>query len=666
MATASERNGVITATVAPEDAEYEIIWKRLDGDASSSLGHTGSLSYERNSDDGTLGHKVALSITGKRGSQGSNAEFIFTPASPSTPTLTGAYDASTVSINLKRGTLAEATSYVLKYTIDGGEENSVPPTDVDVFSIQNDDLQRDATYKFWIIASNDGGSAVSEPLTITIDPVPSTPTISSAQYYGELNAVVGEIKIIWNSIEHADGYKLYSSVNNGDLIQIYDGATCEFTYGSSYVANGSKYSFTVVAYSELGESNASAPAVVAPLLAVASEKNDVINATITPSSADYDYEWSYLDGETSVPLNVNGLRYERNVSDGTLGRTVTLTITGKGKSSGSGATFTFAPGAPTAPEFSAEYDKSSRAISINWIPKDNVYEYELSYTIGNSIDVHIVDDPVNGAYVLTDVQPGTAYSFTLKATNASGTQGSTHLVTTPITTEAILESAYSGDPKSTTGVVTLSWTAVDYVDEYRVYVTIEGVAQSEAIYTGVGQTTTYEVQNGKTYDFVVDSCSEINTAHSNAITVKPLLATAVEDNGVITATILPEDAEYEIIWSRLDGDEGRLDESDLSYERNLDDGTLGRKVALTITGKGESNGSSAEFVFTPAAPSTPTLTGEYDASSISINLTRVTLTEATSYALKYTINDGEELSVPLTDTDVFSIQSNDLQRGAIY
>ena len=243
-------------------------------------------------------------------------------------------------------------------------------------------------------------------------------------------------------------------MNNGDPIQIYDGEACEFTYGSSYVSNGSTYSFTVVAYSELGKSNASSPEVVAPLLAVASEQNNVISATITHSIADYDYERTRLDGESSLPLNVNELSYERNVNDGTLGRTVTLTITGKGKSSGSGATFTFAPGAPTAPEFSAEYDKSSRAISINWIPKDNVYEYELSYTIGNSIDVHIVDDPVNGAYVLTDVQPGTAYSFTLKATNASGTQASTHLVTTPITTEAILESAYSGDPKSATGVVT--------------------------------------------------------------------------------------------------------------------------------------------------------------------------------------------------------------------
>ena len=200
--------------------------------------------------------------------------------------------------------------------------------------------------------------------------------------------------------------------------------------------------------------------------------------------------------------------------------------------------------------------------------------------------------------------------------------------------------------------ITVSWTPVDDVDDYKVYVSVDGADPVEVPVGEDGTSATLEnVTPGSNYEFTVVAENEAGDSTPATTSSKPIAATASENDGVITVDLQPQGATATYEWSYVDenGDTVVIDGADgPTYTRT--DETAGRTVTVNVTGTGESENSEATVTVVPEAPNAPeNLVANYDAANTAITVTWDPDPAALEYTVTYTATDGSTGSFTITD-----------------
>jgi hypothetical protein len=281
------------------------------------------------------------------------------------------------------------------------------------------------------VTNSDAGTATL-PSAYTVFTVPGMPTAVSATA-GNAKATVSWTAPSDNGGDAISGYTVTSSPPGG-VTQPIDGSTT--TIDVTNLTNGTSYTFTVVATNGAGNSAASAP-----------------STAVTPATVpDAPTGVSATDGDTKATVSwsapaVNGgsaiTGYTVTSSPGNVSKTVngtTLTAAVTGLTNGTAYTFTVVatnalgdsvpstasnsvtpatvPDAPTGLDASP----SDASAMVTWVaPASNGGSVITGYTVTSSPEGHTAN--VNGTTLQASVPGltnGTAYTFTVTATNAKG------------------------------------------------------------------------------------------------------------------------------------------------------------------------------------------------------------------------------------------------------
>ncbi|HEY0492053.1 MAG TPA: fibronectin type III domain-containing protein, partial [Candidatus Dormibacteraeota bacterium] len=342
-----------------------------------------------------------------------------------------------------------------------------------------------------------------------------------------------------------------NTVGGGPTVTTADGTTLSATVTG--LANGTAYTFTVVATNAAGNSSAStASAAVTPGATAPAAPTAVMGtpgdgqATVSwtaPSddggSAITGYTVTASDGTTAT---AGGSALSATVSGLTNGTPYTFTVVatnGVGNSVASGpsgsVTPRTVPGAPTAVSATAGSSKAT----VSWsAPADDGGSPIINYTVSASGGTSVTTpDASTLSTDVTGLTPGTAYTFTVVANNAAGPgpastpSGSVTPYTKPGAPTAVTATPGNGN-------ATVGWTAPadDGGNTISGYTVTASPGGATSIVSGTALTATVSpLTNGTSYTFTVVAT---NAAGNSVASAPPVAATvgAPEQPGSVSAT----------------------------------------------------------------------------------------------------------------------------------
>jgi hypothetical protein len=412
-------------------------------------------------------------------------------------------------------------------------------------------LTNGVTYTFTVTATNIYGTSISSATSNAVTPatVPGSPIIGTATH-GNGQATITFSAPVSNGGSAITSYTVTSSgghtATGGSSPLIVTGLT-----------NGVAYTFTVTATNAVGTGNASAssnsvtPATVpnSPIIGTATAGNGQATITFTPpvnngGSAITSYTVTSSPGGLTAtggtsPITITGL---------TNGVAYTFTVTAtnaEGVSVASATTNSVTPATiPDAPTIGVATEGNGQA-TITFTPGNNGGSNILYYTVTSNpggFIVHGGSSPIT----VTGLSNGTAYTFTVTATNAYGTSSAS--VASNAVTPATAPDAPTGvvavrgngqasvsfTPGNNGGSAITSYTVTSSGGQ-----TASG-GSSPIIVTGLS--------NGATYTFTVTATNAYGTSSASVVsdpitpaTVPgaPTIGTATAANGEATITFSP-------------------------------------------------------------------------------------------------------------------------------
>ncbi|MFN8158810.1 MAG: hypothetical protein U0R68_15440 [Candidatus Nanopelagicales bacterium] len=379
------------------------------------------------------------------------------------------------------------------------------------------------TYSYYVVAYKQNSPASAASATVTAKPVApplSTPT--------GLAATPGDatVALTWSSVAGATGYDVYRGG-----VKLTSVATPAYT--DNTVSNGTTYSYYVIATSATSSSAQSAtvsatPAAPAPgaptgLSGVAGDQT----ATLT---------WNVVTGATSYNLYRNGTLLKTGITGNTYtdsaltngtAYTYQVTVIKTGVESAKSASvqvtpFVITPTAPTGLMATA----GDAQVALSWSPTANAQGYKLYR--GATLIATLVS-PTTSFVDSTGLTNGTAYSYTVYATNGSATSPASAAVTaTPMAPAPGQPTNLVATPGN--AQVVLTWNAVATATSYKVYrggVLLTTV--TSPTYTNTGLT------NGTAYTYYVTAVAATTEGVASAsVTATPAKPPV---NGTFTGNI---------------------------------------------------------------------------------------------------------------------------------
>jgi len=269
------------------------------------------------------------------------------------------------------------------------------------------------------------------------------------------------VALAWGSVSGATGYDVY---RNGLKLA----STASPAYTDNAVTNGTQYSYYVIATSASSTSGASATVTATPAAPVAGAPTGLSGvggdqtATLT---------WNVVAGAQSYNVYRNGTKIKsvtgNTYTDSGLTNSVaysyTVTVvTAAGESAQSAPVqvtpFVITPAAPTGLMATA----GNAQVALSWSPTANATGYKVYR------GATLVSTQATTSFVDTGLTNGTAYTYTVVATNGSASSvASSPVTSTPMAPAPAQPTGLVATPGN--AQVALTWNAVATATSYRVY-----------------------------------------------------------------------------------------------------------------------------------------------------------------------------------------------------
>ena len=440
----------------------------------------------------------AVSCTPVATAPAAPTNLVATPGN-ATVTLTWSASAGATNYQVYRGATLIATQAGTSY-VDSGRTNGT-------------------AYTYTVVAFrlNSPASAASSPASAT----PVAPPLSSPT---GLSATAGDTKVTlsWVSVSGATSYQVK---RDGTVV----GTPTTPTYVDTAVTNGTQYSYTVIALGSGAPSAPSAAVTATPAAAiagaptglsgVAGDKIATLTWTAVPSATSYRL---YRDG--ALVASPSGNTYtDSTVSNGVTYTYTVSAIVATAESAKSAPVtvtpFVLTPAAPGGLTATG----GNKQVSLSWTASANATGYKVYR------GATLIATQPGTTYLDTGLTNGTAYSYTVVATNGSASSpASTAASATPL----------APAPGTPTGVVAtpgdasmvLTWTAVSGATSYHVY--RGGVlvgSPTAATWTDTGLT------NGTAYTYYVKAVTDTTEGTASASVVATPAKPPV--NGTFTGAV---------------------------------------------------------------------------------------------------------------------------------
>jgi fibronectin type 3 domain-containing protein len=430
------------------------------------------------------------------------------------------------------------------------------------------------------------------------------------------------------------------------------------TYTDTGRANGTPYSYTVVALNGTVASAASTPVSCTPVSAPPAAPTGLI---ANAGNASVSVSWTASPGATAYQVHRNGVDIGARTSLTTFldttalnNTTYTYTVSAYKQNSGASALSASASATPVAPALSAPTGLAATpgdtTVSLSWNAVSGATSY-LVYRNG-SLATTTATTSFNDSS-LTNSQ---TYTYYVVASNGTSTSAAS------ATASAKPMAAVAGAPTGLTGqagdhLVTLTWTGVSGVTQYKVYrggvllTTVTGTTYADA--TAVNNTA---------YTYYVTAMGTTESAPSTSVTVTPVAITPAVPTGLVPTS---GNAQVSLSWTAAANAQsyrvyrgGTLVGSPSTtnfIDTGLTNGTSYTYTVVSVNGSAVS-AASAGVSSTPMAPApgAPTnLVGTPGNNSATLTWTAVA--NATSYKV---YRGGVLLASPTTTTYLDSTALN--------
>ena len=352
-----------------------------------------------------------------------------------------------------------AAKYLVQ-RLENDNWNTVEATEA--LSFTDTGLTNGISYSYKVIAVNgDVQSEASEAVNaIPEAPVPAAPT--------NVKATAGDkqVTVTWNAVENATQYRV-QRLNGNTWGTVATPKTNSFT--NTGLANGTSYSYRVLAYVDGKWSGASAVVTAAPKGSIipqnvkATAGNKQVKLTWTAVSGATQYRVQRLNGNTwgTVATPKTNSFTNTGLTNGTSYSYRVLAYV-DGKWSGASAVVTAAPKGSIIPQ-NVKATAGNKQVKLTWTAVSGATQYRVQRL--NNKTWGTVATPKTNRFTNTGLTNGTSYSYRVLAYVDGKWSGASAVVTA-----APKGSIIPQNVKATAGnkQVKLTWTAVSGATQYRV------------------------------------------------------------------------------------------------------------------------------------------------------------------------------------------------------
>ena len=505
-----------------------------------------------------------------------------------------------------------------------------------------------------------GGATTSSTDTcfvkMTVSAASTQPTAPGAPTGVTASAGNGQATVSWSAPASNGG----AEITGYTVTASPGGATCTTTATSCTVpglTNGTDYTFTVKATNSAGEGTASSPssavtptanAALTPTLGSPTSTADGFTAQV--SNYDGAYTWAVSTTAGSATINGSGLVTVTGLNPGE-SATVTVTTTRDGYESGSatvtGSATTTVPGVPTGVTATAGNGEAT----VSWTaPASNGGAAITGYTVTASPGGATCTTTGATSCTVPGLTNGTAYTFTVTATNSAGT-GTASSPSSAVTPAATAPGAPTGVTATAgNGQATVSWTAPSSnggaaITGYTV-TSSSGPSGVKTCTTTAVSCTVSGLTNGTAYTFTVTATNSAGTSSASAASasVTPAATAPGAPTGVIATA---GNGQATVSWTAPSSNGGAAI-TGYTVTSSPDSQTCTTTTATNCTVSGLTNGQAYTFSVTAtnsvgtssasaaSASVTPaaTASGAPGAPSVSLSGNTLTLTAAPGGTIK--------------------------------
>ncbi len=389
---------------------------------------TGSfVSNLTNLQPGTTYYVKAYATNGAGTAYGNELNFITLCTAPGAPTIGTATAGNTQATVTFTSPVSNGGSAITKYTVTSSPGNITGTGSASPITVTG--LTNGTAYTFTVTATNAIGTSVASSASNSVTPsaAPGAPTIGTASA-GNAQATVSFTAPVSNGGSAITGYTVTSSPGS------ISGTGTASPITVTGLTNGTAYTFTVTATNAIGTSLASSasnsvtPSTVpgAPTIGTATAGNTQATVTFTsPVSNGGSAITRYT--VTSSPGNITGTGSASpiTVTGLTNGAAYTFTVTatnanGTGPASSASNSVTPSTTVPGAPTIGIATAGNAQATIAFTAPVNNGGSAITGYTVTSSPG-SITGTGTASPITVTGLTNGTAYTFTVTATNAIGT-----------------------------------------------------------------------------------------------------------------------------------------------------------------------------------------------------------------------------------------------------
>jgi len=495
-------------------------------------------------------------------------------------------------------------SAITGYTVtsSGGQTCSTPNGTTTSCTVTG--LTNGVTYTFTVTATNGlGTGAPSSPVSATPASVPGAPTGATA-VGGYTRATVSWTAPVVTGGLPVTGYTVTSSP--GGIMCTTTSTRCTV----SGLSNGTAYTFTVTATNAVGTGPASSPsAAVTPSNTVPGAPTNVAATSYANAQSVVTWTAAAANGSTISKYTVTSSGGQTCTTTGattctvnglTDGTSYTFAVTatnglgtGPASSPSAPATPSTVPGAPTGVAATSFGDASS---VVSWTaPVSTGGAFITSYTVTSSGGQTCTTTGATSCSV-TGLTNGTSYTFTVTATNGSGT-GPASSPSAPVTPSSV-PSAPTGVTGTNNGASqsVVSWTAPASNGGTPVTgYTVTSSGGQTCTTTGATTCTVTGLTDGTSYTFTVTATNAVGTGPASSPSAPVVPATTPDAPTAVSATT-HDNSQSVVSWTAPASDGGT---PITGYTATSAPGGLTcTSSSTTCTVTGLTNGTSYTFTVT--------------------------------------------------------------------
>ncbi|HEX8322704.1 MAG TPA: fibronectin type III domain-containing protein [Tepidisphaeraceae bacterium] len=486
-----------------------------------------------------------------------------------------------------------------------------------------------------------------------------------------------ELAVNWNAVTGAMAYKIERSADSGTTW-----ATIVYSTGTRFIDVGLtadteyQYRSSAIAASDTSVASSAVSGLTSPvapngLSATTSSDTEIALAwTAVANATDYRIERS-VNGTTwtvltpGTPLTGASVSYTDNTA--AAGTTYYYRITTINGVRSSAASDLVAATSRTAATTLTATPESGTRVSLTWTALPTAFEYVVERSDDSGTTWATIATTSAASYIDDGVTPDTEYVYRVSGTNAGGTGDASADAT--VTTKLATVTGFTAAASATANSVTLDWTIVANATSYRIDRSTDGTTWSALSTSLTGTDDTFDdttVAAGTTYYYRVlgENAAGFGAA---SVTATVLIRPATPTGVTLTATT---QSSVTVAWTAVATATG------YTVEKSVDSGTtwtsVGTPTGTSIVDTGlatnvtveyrvkatnaTGNSATSSVATITTAPATPAgLAGAFDDTNNEIDLTWTAVTEADSYVIERSVDNGAWAALtpgtPLVGTD---------------